>query len=252
MTAQTGDRDQTRRRFSGPWGWRARHLVVIAAAALMLWLFAELRGQWSPMHKWNRAFADVSVVLVAVAMAIGPLARLWRPASAATPWRRELGIWSVMAAAVHTGFILVGWIRWEWPRLFGFEFHPALGEYVMFDKGFAFGNIIGIAALFYGAVLALTSNDLSQRLLGLPVWKFIQQSAYVLWALVVAHTAYFLFVHFLDFHRQTPEPNALQWPFVALVAAVATLQLAASWRTWRQRRARAGGDRALSGDQVSA
>ncbi len=86
----------------------------------------------------------------------------------------------------------------------------------------------------------MTSNDLSQRVMGLPIWKFFQQSAYILWALVVMHTAYFLFIHFLDFHRQTPEPNIIQWPFVALVGVVLALQTAATLRTWKLRRRRTG------------
>lgn len=230
------------RRFAGSTGFR--HLGGIVAAALIMYLFAEVRSEWSPMHKWNRAFGDASLVLVALAMAIGPLARLWARVTPLLPWRREFGIWAVVAGGVHAVVILNGWVEWELPRLFGFVLHPALGQYVMVEKGFGLGNVIGIAALIYGLVLAATSNDLSQRALGLPVWKFVQQGVYVLWALIVAHTAYFLYIHFLDFHRQTPEPNILQWPFVALVGLVLSLQLAASWRTWKLRRRRVAGWRA--------
>ena len=224
------------RRFIGATG--LRHLGGIILAALVVYLFSEARSEWSPMHKWNRAFGNASLVLVALAMAIGPLSRLWARATPLLPWRREFGIWAVVAGGVHTVVILSGWIEWELPRLFGLMLHPGLGEYVMVEKGFGLGNLIGIAALLYGIVLAMTSNDLSQRVLGLPIWKFIQQGAYVLWALIVAHTAYFLYIHFLDFHRQTPEPNILQWPFAVLVGMVLSLQIAASWRTWRLRRRR--------------
>ncbi len=219
--------------------WRFRHLAALALAGLMIWGFGALRAEWSPMHRWNRAFGDASLVLVAMAMAIGPLSRLWRPVVRWLPWRREFGIWGFLAGLVHAGFILFGWVRLEWPRLFGFEFHPQFQEYVMFDKGFGLANLVGILALVYGLVLSLTSNDLSQRWLGQSVWKFLQQGAYVLWVLIVAHTAYFLFMHFLDFHRATPEPNALRWPFLWLVGGVFALQMAASVRTWRR-----GGGRA--------
>ena len=229
------------RRFIGATGWR--HLGGIAMAALVIYLFSELRSEWSPMHKWNRAFGDASLALVALAMAIGPLSRLWPRATALLPWRREFGIWAVVAAGVHTVFILDGWVEWDLARLFGFQFHPGLGQYVMVEKGFVLGNVIGIAALLYGLLLAMTSNNLSQRVLGLPIWKFVQQGTYVLWALIVAHTAYFLYIHFLDFHRQTPEPNLLQWPFVVLVGMVLSLQFAASWQTWRLRRRRISGAR---------
>lgn len=214
--------------------WKFRHLGALALAALLVWGFAALRPEWSPMHRWNRAFGDASLILVAVVMSLGPLSRLWRPATAALPWRRELGIWGFLAGLVHAGFILFGWVELEWQRLFGFEFHPQLMQYVMFDKGFGLANVIGILALIYGLVLSVTSNDASQRWLGMSVWKFLQQGAYILWALILAHTAYFLYMHFLDFHRRTPEPNLLQWPFALLVLAVFVLQSAATWRTWRQ------------------
>jgi sulfoxide reductase heme-binding subunit YedZ len=154
------------------------------------------------------------------------------------PYRRELGIYAVIAAIIHTVIILIGWVQLDFARLFGFEFHPQLQEYVMVQQGFGLGNLIGIAALLYGIVLAVTSNDFSQKRLGTSVWKYIQQGAYVLWWLVVLHTAYFLFFHFLDFHRQTPEPNWAQWPFIILVGVVLLLQTAATLVTWRSQRQR--------------
>jgi len=218
--------------------WKFRHKAALALAVALVYGFGMLRPEWSAMHRWNRAFADASLVIIAVVMVLGPLARLWRPATATLAWRRELGIWGFIAGLVHAGFILFGWVRLEWPRLFGFELHPQLQEYVMFDKGFGLGNLIGILALIYGLVLSLTSNDASQRWLGMSIWKYLQQGAYILWAMIVAHTAYFLYLHFLDFHRNTPEPNLLQWPFAILVLAVLGLQTAASWQTWKLRRRR--------------
>ncbi len=230
--------------------WKYRHLGALALTAALVWAFGMLRPDWSPMHRWNRAFGDASVVVIALVMLIGPMSRLWRRWARLLPWRRELGVWGFLAGLTHAGFILFGWVRLEWPRLFGFEFHPGLGQYVMFDKGFGLGNVIGILALVYGLVLSLTSNDLSQRLMGMSVWKYLQQGAYILWALIVAHTAYFLFMHFLDFHRQTPEPNVLRWPFVILVATVLAVQTAASVRTWRLQRASSRARGAQRGDLV--
>ena len=213
--------------------WKFRHVGALALAALLVWGFGALRPEWSPMHRWNRAFGDASLIMVALVMLLGPLSRLWRRASGTLVWRRELGVWGFVAGLVHAGFILVGWVELEWQRLFGLAFHPQLLQYVMFDKGFGLANVIGILALIYGLVLTLSSNDLSQRWLGMSVWKYLQQGAYILWALILAHTAYFLYMHFLDFHRQTPEPNQMQWPFVGLVLFVFAMQSVASWRTWR-------------------
>lgn len=213
--------------------WKFRHLGALVIAAALVGLFGWLRPEWSPMHRWNRAFGDASLVLVAMVMVIGPISRLWRRAVVLTPWRRELGVWAFIAGLIHAGFILFGWVDLEWERIFGLAFNPNTEQYVMFDKGFGLSNVIGILALIYGLVLSLMSNDLSQRWLGMSVWKFMQQGAYILWILILAHTAYFLYMHFLDFHRQTPEPNLIQWPFIILVLGVFGLQQFASWRTWR-------------------
>lgn len=214
--------------------WWQRHLIVIVFSAAATALVLYSRAEWSAMHRWNRAVGDVSLVLVAMAMAIGPLSRLSRRVARLTPYRRELGIYAILLALVHAVIILFGWVSLDLMRLFGFEFHPQLQQYVMVNHGFALANLIGIVALLYGFVLAITSNDASMRWLGNSVWKFVQQGTYILWWLSVLHTAYFLFVHFLDFHRRTPDPNWAQWPFVVLVGTVVMLQLAASTQTWRK------------------
>lgn len=220
--------------------WWQRHLGVIILSGIAVYAFGELRAEWSAMHKWNRAVGDASLVLVSLAMAVGPLGRLWPRAVKFIAWRRELGIWATLLAIVHTVIILGGWVEWNLIRLFGYEFHPGLGSYVMVQHGFALANAIGILAVLYAVVLGLTSNNWSQRFLGGSVWKFLQQGAYVLWSLVVVHTAYFLYLHFQDFHRRVPEPNELQMPFAILVALVMGLQFLAFLKTWRARRKRSG------------
>lgn len=214
--------------------WWLRHVLVVIFAAAATAVFLYSRAEWSPMHRWNRAIGDVSLVLIAMAMMLGPLSRLWRGAVRVLPYRRELGIYAVVLALVHAVIILIGWVELDLMRLFGFEFHPGLQRYVMINHGFALANVLGVLGLIYGLVLGLTSNDASLRMLGNSIWKYVQRGTYVLWWLSVAHTAYFLFIHFLDFHRQTPEPNWAQWPFVALVIAVLGLQIAASTVTWRK------------------
>ncbi len=221
--------------------WWVRHLVVIVLSAAGTALFLYSRAQWSEMHRWNRAIGDMSLVLVALAMMLGPMSRLWRVFVKVLPYRRELGIYAVLLALIHATIILFGWVQLDLMRLIGFEFHPGLQQYVMFQQGFGLANLIGVLALLYGAILAITSNDASIRWLGNSVWKFVQQGTYVLWWLSVIHTGYFLFLHFLDFDRPTPEPNWFQWPFVGIVGVVTLLQIAASTSTWRKRRNRENG-----------
>lgn len=204
-----------------------RHVVVLIAAATLVYAFSLVHGQWSPMHRWNRAFGDAAVLLLALTMTLGAAPRLFRASAKWLPWRRELGIYSVVLAFVHTVIILDGWVEWDFLRLFGFEFHPVDLKYVMLQHGFGLANAIGILALSIGLILLLTSSDRAVRFLGATSWKTVQTTALVFWALVVAHTAYFLFAHFLSFHRATPNPNPLQLPFAFLVLAVLVLRAAA-------------------------
>ena len=213
-----------------------RHgLMALLSAGLVL-IFAAIHGEWSPMHRWNRALADASLVLVALSMGLGPLARLLRPAVLVLTYRRESGIYGCLLALAHAGIILVGWVEWDLMRLFGFEWHPELLSYVMFQHGFGLANAIGIAALLLAILLATTSSDAAMRRLGVSGWKFLQMGVLPLWWLSVAHVAYFLFMHFLSFHRATPEPNPLQYWFVGLVVLVLGLRLAAYLKTIGGRR----------------
>lgn len=214
---------------------RWRHILAIALAALLVYLFGAVHGQWSPMHRWNRATADASLLLLTLTMAIGPAARLLTRLRLLVPLRREFGIYAVLLALFHTLIIFDGWLEWDLARLVGLAFHPDLARYVMIEHGFGLANAIGLAALLYGVVLAMTSADRAVRFLGGATWKFVQSAAYVLWALVLAHTAYFLFIHFLHFHRQTPDANPLQGWFVGLMALVLGLRIAASILTWGRR-----------------
>lgn len=213
-----------------------RHgLMALLSAGLVL-IFAAIHGEWSPMHRWNRALADASLVLVALSMGLGPLARLLRPAVLVLPYRREAGIYGCLLALAHAGIILVGWVEWDLMRLFGFEWHPDLLSYVMLQHGFGLANAIGIAALLLAILLATTSSEVAMRRLGVSGWKFLQMGVLPLWWLSVAHVAYFLFMHFLSFHRATPEPNPLQYWFVGLVVLVLGLRLAAYLKTIGGRR----------------
>jgi methionine sulfoxide reductase heme-binding subunit len=212
-----------------------RHIVVAIAAALLVYVFALIHGQWSPMHRWNRAFGDAAVLLLALTMSLGAVSRLIRPTAKWLPFRRELGIYTVVLASVHTVIILDGWVDWNLFRLFGMEFHPIDLQYVMVQHGFGLANAIGILALGIGFILLLTSSDRAVRFLGATSWKTVQMTALVFWALVVAHTAYFLYAHFLSFHRATPDPNPLQLPFAILVVAVVALRTTAFFTTIRRR-----------------
>lgn len=204
-----------------------RHASVVVLAVVLVFGFALVHAQFSPIHRWNRAFGDASLVFIALSLALGPLARLFRPAVQVLRFRREFGIHGCLLAIIHAAIILVGWVQWDLMRLFGFEWHPDLRANVMVQHGFGLANAIGLAALALTLLLAATSSDLALRRLGASGWKILQMGVLPLWWLTVAHVAYFLFLHFLSFHRATPDPNPLQPWFAGLVLVVLGLRVGA-------------------------
>jgi sulfoxide reductase heme-binding subunit YedZ len=78
--------------------------------------------------------------------------------------------------------------------------------------------------------------SIQQQVLGGSAWKWLQQGSYVLWALVVVHTAYFLYLHFVSFHRPLPPGNWFRVFFAAIVMVTVSLQVAAYLATWRRQR----------------
>lgn len=229
---------------SVPAGW-ARHVGVGLLAALLVGLFWRSRMEWDAEMRLWRAVGDAAFVLLAFALASGPLAVLWSPAGRLVAWRRAFGVWFALIALLHAYLVWDGWARWSLSRLFGYEDLSAAGvpEPLMTDQGFGLANLVGLVALFLALVVAATSSERAMRLLGARAWKHVQQYAYVVFYLVGAHAAYFLFMHYepslrsIVFRKAVPEPNWFRFWFVGMVALVLVLQVAAFVRTVRRRRA---------------
>ena len=171
-------------------------------------------------------------------MVIGPLARLWTPARRLLPWRRQLGIWFALAASLHALLIFNGWARWSVSRFLGYAFIPQLGREARWEPGFGLANILGLAALLVGLVLAATSSDWAMRVLGQSGWKFLQAGAYFVFYVGSIHALYFLFIHYtVSFNKQIPPPDWFRYWFLAMVGVVAILHVAAFVRTVQTSRA---------------
>lgn len=209
-----------------------RHGTVAVLGVMLAGLFWSTRMQWDPEMRLWRGIGDASAMLLFVSLAIGPIARLWSPAAGLVPWRRELGIWFAVLALIHTLLVLNGWIRWEALRFLGYEFIPEADRWIRLESGFGLANILGVVAMAWAGVLALTSSDRATRYLGPSAWKWLHGSAYVIFYLTVLHATYFLFLHYtLSFHRAVPPPDWFRWPFIGMGLLILALQLAAFTRT---------------------
>ena len=216
-----------------------RHTAVVVVAALLLAGFWASRPEWSADMRLWKAVGDVAVVLLLVSLAIGPLARLYRPAGRLVPWRRQVGIWAAVTAVAHSLLVIDGWARWSVRRFLGFEFIPQLGREARLEPGFGLANLVGLVALVWLLVLLATSSDRALRSLGPAAWKWLHQGSYVVFYLVLLHTAYFLFLHYtLSFHKPPAPENWFRWPLMAMGLGVVSLQWAAFLSTVRRRRDR--------------
>ena len=229
---------------SVPSGWR-RHLVVALVGALAMFAFWRSRMEWDPEMRLWKAVGDAAFALFALAMMIGPLATLWKPAARLLAWRRALGIWFALLALLHAYLVWDGWARWSFSRLMGYEDLSASGvaDPVLTMPGFGLANIVGLVALVLGLTLAAVSSERALRALGTRSWKHLQQYAYVVFYLVGLHGAYFLFLHYdlslvnLVFRKAVTPPNWFRFWFLGAVGLVMLLQIAAFWSVVRRRSA---------------
>lgn len=216
-----------------------RHVVVGALTALLVYGSYQLYGAWGVEpalwpawdqdHPLWRAFAHAAYVLLVVALAIGPAARLWRRAAAALPWRRELGIWFAIASIAHGYVILERWARFDLGALFGFEHVLEIDRFVLVRPEVALMNLMGLVALPMIVLLAVTSNRAAARLLA-SGWTWLHRSlAQALFYVLVLRGVLYLFVMF-----QYSPPNWRFYPpiwflyvFLGLGLLLVTLQAAA-------------------------
>lgn len=222
-----------------------RHLAVGLLAFLLGFVFARSRMDWSADMRLWRAVGDASFVLLALALASGPLAILFPATKALLPWRRPFGIWFALTGLLHAYLVWDGWALWSLRRLFGYEEIPLESGpvLVLTDPGFGLSNLVGLVALFWGLVIAAVSSDFAMRALGSRGWKYVQQFAYVVFYLAGLHALYFMFLHYnlslrsLVFQKGVPPPNWFRGWFVALVVLIMLLQLAGFLKTVAMRRA---------------
>ncbi len=206
-----------------------RHLLVGIIGAGLTYLFWLSRPQWDPEMRFWRAVGDGSFMLLWFTLAVGPVAQHWPLIKRLLPWRRETGIWYGLLAFGHTLLVLIGWVRWDFMRFFGYEFVPELGRNARLEPGFGLSNVVGMVAVFITVLLVATSANWAINLLGASAWKWLQYGAYSVFYLVVLHTFYFLFMHYtISFHRRVPDdPNWFRYPFLMLTLIIPALQLSA-------------------------
>jgi len=234
--ARRGSAVEVRRRAPRP---IIRHALVAALAGTLVWVFWSSRPTWDGEMRLWKAVGDAAFGLLVLTLAVGPLARLARPATRLLAWRRQLGIWFALVALLHGVLVVHGWARWGLRRFLGYEVIPQLGREARLEPGFGLANLVGLTALVFALVLAATSSDWALRRLGAG-WKWLHHSALFVFYLSLLHAGYFLFLHYTaSFHKQVPPPDWFRAPFVGIGFAVVGLQAAAFVKTTAGRARRA-------------
>jgi len=191
-------------------------VAVVVVLMLVFWWVHREPGEVDLGYVWNRVLADTSFVLLCLILMLGAVARFVPRLRRLVPWNRELGIGMFVTAGLHVLILLEFGDFTLYQTLFSFQnlrdVFFGYGGYLGGDDMYAASNWVGLFALGYALVLAATSNDLSQRLLGRG-WKFTQRQTYTLFVLTWLHTAAFL----VDLHRFPPE---LTWFWMFTILAV--------------------------------
>lgn len=219
-----------------------RHAIAGAIALLLVFAVWQLNATWSPDMRLWKAFGGASIMLLWLALIVGPAARLWHPLTRLVAWRREFGVWFALISLVHGYLVWNGWARWDVAGLLGYQFSAEADMYLRAEPGFGLANLMGITAVTLGLALAATSFDKAVSFLGISSWKWMHTLSYAIYYLVTLHTLYFAFIHF------TPSPlrvgnyptNPLRYYYLVMIISIAMIQVAAFVKTVMQKRASGG------------
>jgi sulfoxide reductase heme-binding subunit YedZ len=187
----------------------------------IVWWVPGDRGDLVGPESWNQVLADTSLILLCLILVLGPLGRFVPRMRRLVPWGRELGIAMFVTGSLHVVILYDG----NWDLI-----EASFGDDGFFTDGsfWQAANWVGLVALAYALVLAVTSNGFSQRRLGRG-WKFVQRQAYTLFVLAWLHTAGYLLFSYPH------SPTFIPW-FLAFTGVVVVAQFAGFVHTVRAKR----------------
>lgn len=202
-----------------------RHALIALATAGTVAVLSSLVPSPNADRRLTLATAYAGLALLGATLWLGPWYVLrGRRAPVSIGWRRDLGIWAAVVAALHTLVGLRVHFRGDWRRYFLFPPGDGAGPRLRTD-GMGWANHAGLLALLVMLVLLAISNDLSLRRLGPARWKAIQRWNYAGFGLVGLHA-----IGYQVLVRRTP-------PAIAAVLAVLILTLVIQLAGRRRRRA---------------
>lgn len=166
----------------------ARHAALGLASlcvGALIWMLSPHR---SNVEGLSFATAYAGLTMLAVALVLGPLNVLrHRPNPVSTDLRRDVGLWAGFWGVAHTIAGLQVHMGGDLRRYF---LASASGSPVTKSTAaFVTANYVGLSAALFLLLLMLLSNDIALRMLGVPKWKWLQRSSYLVLGLVLLHGA---------------------------------------------------------------
>ena len=174
-------------------------ILVVAMFMIVLGLSPERwvdnPGRKASSLDWrlSTALADTAVVLLAAALAIGPI-RVLRGHRPAThrPWRRNLGVAAGSLAICHliVGLSIHGDLLRPWAS-FITNLPTATQPLPLLLNSRGAANFIGLTAGTLLTVLIWISRDRWLQRLGTARWKAVQRLTYVVFLLIATHAFFY-------------------------------------------------------------
>ena len=176
-------------------GWnrfkRAYDGLLLAGLALFFaahlgagWLSAPAEQHPSEIQMLIRASGAAAFSLLTIILCLGPLARLTPRALPLLYNRRHMGVACFLIALVHGGLVVLWYHGFSEVNAF-VSLLTSNPRYASFG-GFPFESL-GVLALLILFVMAATSHDFWNSVLGPRLWKWIHMSVYAAYGLLVGH-----------------------------------------------------------------
>jgi methionine sulfoxide reductase heme-binding subunit len=159
------------------------HILLGVGSVGVTVLFMRLFPDRDLISKLSIGTAYTALFLMTATLLLGPLNVLGKKANPVSfDLRRDFGIWTGIAALVHTAVGLNVHLRGKMWLYFVDTSHHLRKDV------FGFGNYTGIVAALIFVLLLALSNDISLRELGVERWKSLQRWAYVAFVFTAAHS----------------------------------------------------------------
>ncbi len=192
----------------------AKLILFIIGLAPLTWLvtaltcdsiYGTILMSVDPVQKLNRELGDWALIFLMVTLSVGPLSKILKRKNLIA-LRRMLGLLTYFYAVLHlTSYIIID-LQLDW--------HEFVKDVT--KRNFI---ILGMTSVVLLTPLALTSNNISLKILGPKIWKKLHYLVYP--AAIIAIIHFFMMIR-ADYHRPIIYASLL---FALLIYRIWTIEI---------------------------